>query len=154
MAYQLKSTWFFEVTITRNTVLPLQDPLIIWEGKNLIGISLYNVFPWKRVTKILGGFFFHWKLKLFDFGTLFHWWSSVYLPSLLTNSSLSADSKSSAIERDNGTPFRLGGKNRPLVAIIPFLLYLDASKENKAEKCLNELLCINYLWLIWSYQSK
>ena len=38
------------------------------------------------------------------------------------------------------TPFRLGGKNRPLVAIIPFLLYLDASKENKAEKCLNGLL--------------
>ena len=78
------------------------------------------------------------------------------LSSLVTNynSSLSADSKSSAIEQDNGTPFLLGGKNRPLVAIIPFLLYLDASKENKAEKCLNGLLYINYLWLIWFYQSK
>lgn len=55
--------------------------------------------------------------RCIKFVMLFRWWSFVYIPAWLTNSSLLADSKSNTIEQDNETPFPLGSKNRLLVAI-------------------------------------
>ena len=43
MAYRLESTWFLKVTISRTTILSLQDPVTIWEGKQQNGHSFMQV---------------------------------------------------------------------------------------------------------------